>query len=268
MSRGYSWLNALTQGEGVLEGYPASVRVVDSVLGDRPARFIAVVPDANNPFVRCRHGEAGLLEGWALAKAVSTLVEKDKDSEQKTIIVPVVDMPSQGYGRREEGYGIYQALAAASNAYIKARVAGHPVVSLIVGRAMSAAFLAHGYQAPRLIALNDDNCLVHVMSKESAARITHRTVEQLEKLSETILPMAYDIKNYAKIGMLYQLADVKNADEPTSTDLSQIKSLLISAVESIGADTNDLSSRFDSPVREATNRARKEILDTSAASLS
>jgi malonate decarboxylase gamma subunit len=96
------------------------------------------------------------------------------------------DVPSQAYGRREEAFGIHQALAGAAGAYAKARLAGHPVIGLIVGKAMSGAFLAHGYQANRLIAFNDSGVLVHAMGKESAARITLRTVEALEKLAATI----------------------------------------------------------------------------------
>jgi biotin-independent malonate decarboxylase gamma subunit len=60
------------------------------------------------------------------------------------------------------------------------------VIGLIVGKAMSGAFLAHGYQANRLIAINDKGVLVHAMGKASAARITLRTVEALEKLAATI----------------------------------------------------------------------------------
>jgi hypothetical protein len=38
--------------------------------------------------------------------------------------------------------------------------------SLIVGKAMSGAFLAHGYQANRLIAFNDSGVLVHAEKAE------------------------------------------------------------------------------------------------------
>ena len=79
----------------------------------------------------------------------------DANSEVKRPIVAIIDVPSQAYGRREEAFGIHQALAGAAGAYAKARLAGHPVIGLIVGKAMSGAFLAHGYQANRLIAIND-----------------------------------------------------------------------------------------------------------------
>jgi malonate decarboxylase gamma subunit len=156
-------------------------------LNNEAVRFIAVVPDANNHYPRAAKGEVGLLEGWTLAKVVNETIAADANSDVKRPIVAVIDVPSQAYGRREEAFGIHQALAGAAGAYAK-RLAGHPVIGLIVGKAMSGAFLAHGYQANRLIAINDKGVLVHAMGKASAARITLRTVEALEKLAATIPP--------------------------------------------------------------------------------
>ncbi|HAF93442.1 MAG TPA: biotin-independent malonate decarboxylase subunit gamma, partial [Pseudomonas sp.] len=77
MSRGLNWLQALAGGQ-VLAGYPASVKVVDGTLGERTARYIAVVPDAENPFPRARNGEVGLLEGWALGQALDEAIAADR----------------------------------------------------------------------------------------------------------------------------------------------------------------------------------------------
>ncbi|UMX80705.1 hypothetical protein MJ575_14005 [Klebsiella pneumoniae] len=66
-------------------------------------------------------------------------------------------------------FGIHQALAGAAGAYAPAF--GRPPGNwLIVGKAMSGAFLAHGYEGQRLIAFNDSGVLVHAMGKTSAAR--------------------------------------------------------------------------------------------------
>jgi malonate decarboxylase gamma subunit len=73
----------------------------------------------------------------------------------KRAFIAIVDVPSQAYGRREEALGIHQALAGAADSYARARLAGHAGDRLLVGKAMSGAFLAHGYQANRLIALRD-----------------------------------------------------------------------------------------------------------------
>ncbi|MCQ9372174.1 biotin-independent malonate decarboxylase subunit beta, partial [Corynebacterium sp. 35RC1] len=147
-----------------------------AALAGQPARYIAVVPDAENRFPRARNGEVGLVEGWQLARAVRDAMRADAGQEKKRAIVAVIDVASQAYGRREEAYGIHLALAAAADAYAAARLAGHPVIGLIVGRAMSGALLAHGYQANRLLALDDADVMVHAMGKAAAARVTLRSV--------------------------------------------------------------------------------------------
>ena len=259
-SRGATWLAALTHKAAPLDGYPLSVNVVDAPLAGEPARYLAVLPDPDNRFTRARTGEIGLIEAWQLARAVQQIVVEDRDLAVKRPIVAVIDVASQAYGRREEAYGIHQALAGAAGAYAEARLAGHPVIGLIVGKAMSGAFLAHGYQANRLIALDDPQVMVHAMGKASAARITLRTVEALEALAETIAPMAYDIRNYATLGLLWQTLQVAQPDAPTSGDVAQVRASLQAALSDIRADPQrDLSSRLGAPHRQASARVREVL---------
>ena len=110
----------------------------------------------------------GLEQGWLLARAVRKAIAEDAQSGTRRPIVAIVDVKSQAYGYREETLGIHLACAAAVDAYASARDAGHPVVALIVGPAMSGAFLAHGYQANRILALDAPGTLVHAMGKEAA----------------------------------------------------------------------------------------------------
>ena len=259
-SRGTTWLAALTDNTAPLEGYPLSVRVVDAPLAGELARYLAVLPDPDNRFTRARTGEIGLVEAWQLARAVQQVVHEDHALAVKRPIVAVIDVASQAYGRREEAYGIHQALAGAAGAYARARLAGHPVIGLIVGKAMSGAFLAHGYQANRLIALDDPQVMVHAMGKASAARITLRTVEALEALAETIAPMAYDIRNYATLGLLWQTLQVAQPDAPSALDLAQVRASLQAALADIRADPlPDLSSRLGAPHRQASARVREVL---------
>ena len=259
-SRGATWLAALTDNTAPLDGYPLSVRVVDAPLAGELARYLAVLPDPDNRFTRARTGEIGLVEAWQLARAVQQVVHEDHALAVKRPIVAVIDVASQAYGRREEAYGIHQALAGAAGAYARARLAGHPVVGLIVGKAMSGAFLAHGYQANRLIALDDPQVMVHAMGKASAARITLRTVEALEALAETIAPMAYDIRNYATLGLLWQTLQVAQPDAPSALDLAQVRASLQAALADIRADPlADLSSRLGAPHRQASARVREVL---------
>ncbi|RCW96827.1 MULTISPECIES: biotin-independent malonate decarboxylase subunit gamma [Kosakonia] len=258
VSRGALWLEKLAPNATRLSGLCPSVQAADGKVNGEAVRFIAVVPDANNHYPRAAKGEVGLLEGWTLAKVVSETVAADANNSVKRPIIAVIDVPSQAYGRREEAFGIHQALAGAAAAYANARLAGHPVIGLIVGKAMSGAFLAHGYQANRLIAFNDAGVLIHAMGKESAARITLRSVEALEELAATIPPMAYDISNYATLGLLADLLNISNPDAPSDADLAQVQSTLHQAINDARQDTT-LKNRLGADNRRSSALVRERM---------
>jgi len=255
--RGLHWFLALSGAASEVAGLPASLKVADGVLGDEPARFLAVVADPENRFPRARNGEVGLLEGWGLAKAVDDAIQLDQRSEHKRALIVIVDVPSQAYGRREEALGIHQALAGAVDSYARARLAGHPVIALLVGKAMSGAFLAHGYQANRLIALRDPGVMVHAMGKASAARVTLRTVEELEKLAASVPPMAYDIDSYATLGLLWESLSVSQIEQPTAQDIDHVQACLTLAIKDVQATGTDLSSRRGASNRAASAKVRE-----------
>lgn len=249
--RGLQWFNALSAGATPVTGLPDSLKVADGVLGGQAVRFIAVVPDAHNRFPRARNGEVGLLEGWGLAKAVDEAIAR---GDQRPIIA-IVDVPSQAYGRREEALGIHQALAGAVDSYARARLAGHPVIALLVGKAMSGAFLAHGYQANRLIALRDPGVMVHAMGKASAARVTLRSVEELEALAASVPPMAYDIDSYASLGLLWETLSVSQIEQPTADDVVRVSDCLLHAIKDVTGP--DLNGRLGATNRAASSHVRQ-----------
>ena len=255
--RGLHWFQALSAGATAVSGLPASLRVADGLLGTQPVRFIAVVADPDNRFPRARNGEVGLLEGWGLAKAVDDLIEADSSKREKRALIAIVDVPSQAYGRREEALGIHQALAGAADSYARARLAGHPVIALLVGKAMSGAFLAHGYQANRLIALRDPGVMVHAMGKASAARVTLRSVEELEALAASVPPMAYDIDSFASLGLLWETLSVSQIEQPTAGDLAQVVECLSQAIADVRAKGHDLSGRLGASNRAASSQVRQ-----------
>ena len=76
--------------------------------------------------------------------------------------------------------------------YARARLAGNPVIALLVGKAMSGAFLAHGYQAQRIIALRDPGVMVHAMGKAAAARIVALGRWQQAANAGTLLSSPYE----------------------------------------------------------------------------
>lgn len=256
--RGKHWFNVLTQNFEAIDTGIASLHVANGQLDGMEISVISIVADEQNLYPRARQGEVGLLEGWSLAFAVDQIIQADRELEKKRGIVCIVDVPSQAYGRREEVFGIHQALAGAVDSYVRARLAGHPLVSLLVGKSMSGAFLAHGYQANRILALNDQSVMVHAMGKESAARVTLRTVDELENLAANIPPMAYDIESYNSLGLLSNLLNVSNADEPTDEDIEYIQQALKNAFEDITlSGVNDLKHRLDAENRSMSKRVRE-----------
>lgn len=258
-SRGHTWFVSLTGNAGVREDGPRTVLAVDGVLGKEVARFLAVVPDPNNRFPRARQGEVGLDEGWALAREVREVMHADEGNVVRRPIVAVVDVSSQAYGRREELLGIHLACAAATDAYASARLAGHPVIALLVGKAMSGAFLAHGYQANRILALDSPEVLIHAMGKQAAARVTRRSVEELEQLGERIPPMAYHVRAFASLGLLHRLISGVNADEPTAVDVERVRRELVEAVADARKGGPDLFRRLLGDAARQTRVASIEV---------
>lgn len=257
-SRGRHWFGALTDQFQAVDSGIASLLIADGQFNGKPTRVFCVVNNEQNLYPRARQGEVGLLEGWSLARVVDQVIEADRDRAEKRGILCIVDVPSQAYGRREEVLGIHQALAGAVDSYARARLAGHPIVSLLVGKSMSGAFLAHGYQANRILALKDQGVMVHAMGKESAARVTLRTVEELERLAANIPPMAYDIESYNSLGLLSDILEVSNADQPSVSDMQHIQQALTAAFEDIKQQgTRDLKHRLNAENRSASKRVRE-----------
>jgi len=235
-----------------------SVLVADATWGRERVRLLAIVPDQRNRFPRAQHGELGLEEGWALAHHVREAIAADS-SDAKRPIIAIVDVQSQAYGRLEAFLGIHLSLAAAADAYATARMAGHPVVALIVGTALSGGLLAHGDQAHRLLALDAPGVIVHAMRKASAARITRRTVEELDELGKTVIPMAYDIRQFAKLGLLHELIAGIDADAPSAAQVAQVEERVAAAIADIRNLPGDLTARLDNPEAKVHRAASIEV---------
>jgi malonate decarboxylase gamma subunit len=257
-SRGRTWFQALADKAHPVATGLGSVLVADASWGSERVRLLAIVPDAWNRFPRARHGELGLEEGWALAHHVREAIAADRSGARRPILA-VVDVQSQAYGRLEALLGIHLSLAAAADAYATARMAGHPVVALIVGTALSGGLLAHGDQAHRLLALDDPQVMVQAMRKQSAARVTRRTVEELDELGKTVIPMAYDIRQFAKLGLLHELIAGIDADAPAPAQVARVKERVAAAIADIRKLPGDLTSRLNNPEAKVHRAASIEV---------
>ncbi len=260
-SRGRLWFEKLTGIENAESNYPTVLHAEKD-----GKEYIAIVPDENNRFPRVRKGEVGLQEGFLVAEIVNKIVDEDKDKKEKRPLILVVDVPSQAYGYKEELIGIHISLASAAAAYAKARQAGHPVIAFIPGDAVSGGFLAHGLQSNRIIALADDSITIQAMSKASAARITQRTIAELEEATKHVPAMAYDIHNYEKLGALYKLVQDVSSWDANENAVEEIKTVIDEAIESTKNQPTDLHFRYETPIavesgRQATNKMRKTVFE-------
>jgi malonate decarboxylase gamma subunit len=263
-SRGRIWFEALIGKEASQLVSVPSVLAADRTLASERIRFLANVPDPANRFPRARHGQVGLEEGWNLAKQIRDLIQADS-AGPKRAIVAIVDVPSQAYGRREELLGIFLAAAAATDAYVSARLAGHPVISLVVGQAISGGFLTHGAQANRLLAFREPGVVIHAMAKKAAALVTRRTVEELDELARKVIPLSYKIEDYAKLGMLRQLIEGVEPESPKPDQIDRVAADLLAAIADARSGPRDLHNRLQSDAarfhRSSTLEVRRRLAE-------
>jgi biotin-independent malonate decarboxylase gamma subunit len=243
-SRGRAWFERFAAGGVNCSDLPPSVLAADIELHGLPVRAIAVVPDPHDDYHRARNGEIGIAQGYGVAKAVS-------EAPDDAGILAIVDVPGQAFGRREEEDGLQRSLAAAANAYIVRRQSGGPVASLIVGKAISGAFLAHGAQAGWIAALRDSLVEVHVMSAAAAARVTRMSPEAIARIAREIPATARDVESFASLGGIDELFTVADPDAPAPSEFENIAHAIAHALASPSALRaprrlpRDIASRID-----------------------
>lgn len=160
-------------GTGTINGAPVTV-IANNSKGHDPRYPVVYV------------GIIGLEEAYKMAEAVYYTIEADRElpPEQKRPILLLVDTPGNGPGKLEEIMGMNKATGAYQLALSEARKLGHPVLAVVVGRAISGGFLCHGLQADQILTLSSDyKTMIHVMPLSSIARITKLDIERLNELS-------------------------------------------------------------------------------------
>lgn len=80
--------------------------------------------------------------------------------------------------------------------------------------------LGQGYQANRLIVLNDADVRVHAMGKAAAAAVTLRSVETAGAHEP---PMAYAITNFARLDCSGICSNVRSAEQPGNAHLAIVR---------------------------------------------
>lgn len=171
-------------------------------------------------------GIIGLEEAYKMALAVycTIAVDKDKPLQDKRPLLLIVDTPGNGPGKVEEIIGMNKATGAYQLALAEARKAGHPIIAVVIGRAISGAFLCHGLQADRIVSLSAKfNTMIHVMPLTSIARITKQSLERLTELSKSNPVFA------AGPQFFYQLGGV----EEQIDEIDAIRDVVIKQIEDV-----------------------------------
>ncbi len=153
-------------------------------------------------------GIIGMEEGYKMASTVYMTMELDQNNEKKRPIILVVDTPGNGPGKIEEILGMNKSTGAYQLALAEARYAGHPIVAIVIGRAISGAFLCHGLQADRILSLSSDyGTMIHVMPLTSISRIINKDMAFLEKIAKDNPVFAAGPEFFYDLGGVEKLVD-------------------------------------------------------------
>lgn len=196
---------------------PAAV-VGSGKLNGRLLTVISIDAKARNPrFPVVLAGVIGMEEAHKMAVAVYETIKADSgkpDAEKRPLLL-LVDSPGNSPGKVEEIIGMNKATGAYQLALTEARQHGHPVIAMIIGRAISGAFLCHGLQADRILTLSKEfGTMIHVMPLSSIARITKRDIETLEELSVSNPVFASGADYFYKLGGVEEIIEAIG-DMPT-----------------------------------------------------
>lgn len=197
-------------------------------LNGRTLTVISTDAKARNPrFPVVMAGVIGLEEAYKMATAVYNTIEADRNNATKRPILLLVDTPGNAPGKVEETFGMNCATGAYQLALAEARQHGHPVIAMIIGRAISGAFLCHGLQADRILTLPKSfGTMIHVMPLSSIARITKMDLEKLEELSLSNPVFASGAEFFHKLGGVEEVVtEVDNIPATIDKHITEIYDL-------------------------------------------
>lgn len=195
--------------------------------------IVVIANDAeaiNERFPVVYFGVIGMEEAYKMAKTVYTVMKQDagKALGEKRPLLLIVDTPGNGPGKVEEIFGMNKATGSYQLALAEARKCGHAVVAMVIGRAISGAFLCHGLQADHILSLSPDfSTMIHVMPLTSISRITKLDIERLEDLSKDNPVFAAGPNFFYRLGgvdeMVEQLEDMPGAISRHIQEIEAVK---------------------------------------------
>lgn len=169
-------------------------------------------------------GILGMEEAYKFSQAIYATIDADKErpKDKKRPIVLLIDTPGNSPGKIEEIVGMTKGTASYQFAIEDARLAGHPVIGMIIGRAVSGGFLCHGLLSDRILALPKEyGTIVHVMPTTSIAVITKIPLERLNELVKTNPVFASGAEFFYDLGGIDEM--VKKPEDMRTTIVKTVK---------------------------------------------
>jgi malonate decarboxylase gamma subunit len=171
-------------------------------------------------------GILGMEEAYKFSQAMYATIDADKDrpKDKKRPIILLIDTPGNSPGKIEEIVGMTKGTASYQFAIEDARLAGHPVIGMIIGRAVSGGFLCHGLLSDRILALPKEyGTIVHVMPTTSIAVITKIPLERLNELVKTNPVFASGAEFFYDLGGIDDM--VKKPEDMRASIIKTVKEI-------------------------------------------
>lgn len=142
------------------------------------------------------HTPVGVEMALAQARTILNVVR----TQPGRAIVMLVDTQGQRLRHRDEMLGINSYMAHLGKCVDLARRAGHKIVGLVYGQALSGGFATSGMMADACYAL--PGATIRVMEMAAMARITRVPEQQLHELAASNPVFAPGPENYLRMGAL------------------------------------------------------------------
>ena len=97
---------------------------------------------------------------------------------------------------------------------------------------------------------------MYAMSAQSIARITRRTLVEVQAAAAATLPMSFAIEDAHRLGVIDTLIEDVCADDPAVEDLAKVQSSLSDALAVHRRGDNSRSSTKENAYRRATDNVR------------
>lgn len=213
------------------------------------------------------NGIVGMEEAYKFSQGVYATIDEDekKPKEEKRPIILLIDAPGNSPGKVEEIVGMTKATASYQFAIEDARSAGHPVIGMIIGRAVSGAFLCHGLLSDRILSLPKEyGTIVHVMPTTSISVITKIPLERLNELVKTNPVFASGAEFVYKLGTINEMVEKpEDIRKALLRNISEVRELRMKGKEdqlgiwhrgALGAERGGRTKRM-----EAIDKMQKEF---------